>query len=63
MVDRPQSDNVPAQAISRPLGALFPSKYKPIKASDVARAMVAASKKPVPGVKVLHYKEMMGLIM
>jgi uncharacterized protein YbjT (DUF2867 family) len=52
-----------AQVISRPLGALLPSKYKPIKASDVARAMVAASKKPVPGVKVLHYKEMKELIM
>jgi len=51
-----------AQVISRPLGALFPSKYKPIKASDVARAMVAASKKPVPGVTVLHYKEMMALL-
>jgi uncharacterized protein YbjT (DUF2867 family) len=52
-----------AQVISRPLGALFPSKYKPIKASDVARAMVAASKKPAPGVNVLHYKEMKELIM
>jgi uncharacterized protein YbjT (DUF2867 family) len=52
-----------AQVITKPLGILFPSKYKPIKASDVARAMVAASKNPVSGLMVLHYKEMMGLIM
>jgi uncharacterized protein YbjT (DUF2867 family) len=52
-----------AQAITKPLGFLFPSKYKPIKAFDVARAMVAASNNPLPGVKVLHYREMMGLIM
>jgi uncharacterized protein YbjT (DUF2867 family) len=52
-----------AQVISRPLGIIVPSKYKPIMASDVAKAMVAAAKKPLPGVKVLHYKEMMGLIM
>jgi uncharacterized protein YbjT (DUF2867 family) len=48
-----------AQVISRPLGFLFPSKYKPIQASDVARAMVAAAKKPLPGTNVYHYRQMM----
>jgi uncharacterized protein YbjT (DUF2867 family) len=47
-----------AQAVSRPLSFLFPSKYKPIRAHDVARAMVAASKDPVKGVRGLHYGEM-----
>lgn len=51
-----------AQAISRPLGALFPSKYKPVKASDVARAMIAASHKDEPGFRLFHYREMMDLL-
>ena len=37
-------------------------KYKPIHASDVAKAMVAAAKSGGEGVKVYRYDEMMGLI-
>ena len=51
-----------AKAISAPLSFLFPSKYKPVKAENVARAMIAASKKGIPGFHVYHYKEMMELI-
>ena len=51
-----------AQAISKPLGALFPSKYKPIKAFDVARAMIAAGKQNSLGYRVYHYREMMALL-
>jgi uncharacterized protein YbjT (DUF2867 family) len=51
-----------AQAISKPLGALFPSRYKPIKASDVARAMIAASKQNKTGFRIYHYREMVDLL-
>ncbi len=51
-----------AQAISKPLGFLFPSKYKPIKARDVARAMIAASNQNKPGSRIYHYREMMLLL-
>lgn len=47
-----------AQAVSKPLGFLFPSKYKPIKANNVARAMIAASKSNLAGFQVYHYREM-----
>ncbi len=51
-----------AQVISKPLSFLFPSKYKPIAALDVARAMVAASKQDDQRIRVYHYWEMMSLI-
>ena len=51
-----------AQAISKPLGALFPSKYKPIKAQDVARAMIAACRQNIPGCRIYHYRDMMELL-
>ena len=51
-----------AQAISKPLGALFPSKYKPVRAFDVARAMIAAGKQNSPGCRVYHYRDMMALL-
>jgi len=50
------------KAISAPVSFLFPSKYKPVKAENVARAMIAASKRAAPGFKVYHYKEMINLI-
>ncbi len=52
-----------AQALSKPLSFLFPSKYKPIRAKDVARAMIAASRNPALGARVLHFGEMKGLLM
>jgi len=51
-----------AKAISVPLTFLFPSKYKPVKAENVARAMIAASKRAAPGFNVYHYKEMINII-
>lgn len=50
------------KAISAPVSFLFPSKYKPVKAENVARAMIAASKRAAPGLNVYHYKEMINLI-
>lgn len=38
---------------------LFPSKYKPVNAYDVAKAMVEALKQAAPGFNVYHYKEIM----
>lgn len=51
-----------AKSISEPLSFLFPSKYKPVKAENVARAMISASKKAAPGFNVFHYKEMINII-
>jgi uncharacterized protein YbjT (DUF2867 family) len=50
-----------AQAMSKSLSFLFPSKYKPIAAEDVAKAMVAASKQDKPGFRVYHFSEMIAL--
>jgi len=43
-----------AQVISKPLSFLFPSRYKPIAAEDVAHAMIAASKQDKPGFHIYH---------
>lgn len=50
-----------AQALMRLYSFLLPSRYKPIAAQDVARAMIAASKRDAPGCHVYHYKEMRDL--
>ncbi len=50
-----------AKTISTPLSVIFPSKYKPVKAEDVARAMIAASKRATPGFNIYHYREMKNL--
>jgi uncharacterized protein YbjT (DUF2867 family) len=51
-----------AQAVSKGLSLLFPSKYKPILAEDVAKAMIAACKQDNPGFHIYHFKEMKGLL-
>jgi uncharacterized protein YbjT (DUF2867 family) len=48
-----------AQAFMKSLSFLFPSKYKPIEAHDVAKAMIAAARKNMPGFTIYHFKEMM----
>jgi uncharacterized protein YbjT (DUF2867 family) len=50
-----------AQIMSKSLSFLFPSKYKPLPAEDVAKAMVAASKQDKPGFRIYHYSEMNAL--
>ncbi len=50
-----------AQALMGAFSFLIPSQYKPISAQDVARAMIAASKRDAPGCHVYHYKEMRDL--
>jgi len=50
-----------AQAISKPLSILFPSKYKPIAAANVAKAMLAAEKTGKKGVNIYHFNEMKSL--
>lgn len=50
-----------SQAPMKLLSFLIPSKYKPIEAHDVAKAMIAASKSGRPGFKVYHFNEMMQL--
>jgi|SRR4030095_6761840 uncharacterized protein YbjT (DUF2867 family) len=44
------------------LSFVVPSKYKAIKAKDVAKAMAAIAKKDLEGVFVYEYKEIMELI-
>jgi uncharacterized protein YbjT (DUF2867 family) len=48
--------------IIKPFSFLFPSKFKPIKASYVAKSMLLASKKELPGFQLYHFKEMKRLI-
>ncbi len=50
-----------AGMIIYPLSFLIPSKYKPIRGSDVARAMVAASLRESEGIHIYHHAEMMAL--
>ena len=51
-----------AKALSSNLSFLFPSRFKPIKAYDVARSMVAVSGKNIPGIRIYQYSEMKSLI-
>lgn len=51
-----------AQVISKGVSFLFPSKFKPIAAANVAKAMVAASKLDNPGFRVYHFAEMILLL-
>ncbi len=50
-----------AQVLSKGLTFLFPSKYKPVAAETVAKAMVAACKEEKPGFQIYHFKEIMEL--
>ena len=51
-----------AQVMSKGLSFLFPGKFKPIAAENVAKAMIAASKLDKPGFHIYHFKDMMALI-
>jgi uncharacterized protein YbjT (DUF2867 family) len=61
-----RNESRPAEVIvkylSAPVAFLFPSKYRPVKGRDVARAMVAAAKSGTGGFRVCHYSGMMDLI-
>jgi uncharacterized protein YbjT (DUF2867 family) len=50
-----------AQRLMGPVAFVIPSPYTPIRASDVARAMVAASKRALPGFAIYHYRELVQL--
>ena len=50
-----------AQIIIPLISFLFPNNYKPIKASDVAKAMVTEAKKIEPGFKIYHYRDILKL--
>ncbi|MCU0369987.1 MAG: NAD(P)H-binding protein [Bacteroidales bacterium] len=51
-----------AQVISKGLSFLFPSKYKSIEASEVAKAMIAAEKTGKIGVNIYQFNEMKSFI-
>jgi uncharacterized protein YbjT (DUF2867 family) len=51
-----------AQGMSKSLSFLFPSKYKPIAAEDVAKAMIGACKQDNPGFRIYHFREMKALL-
>ena len=50
-----------AQILIPLISFLFPDNYKPIKASDVAKAMVTESKKIETGFKIYHYRDILKL--
>ena len=50
-----------AQILIPLISFLFPDNYKPIKASDVAKAMVTESKKIEPGFKIYNYRDILKL--
>ena len=47
-----------AQIIMPLISFMMPSIYKPIRAKDVAKAIIQISKKTISGVKIYHYDEM-----
>jgi uncharacterized protein YbjT (DUF2867 family) len=51
-----------AKVMATTLSFLFPSRYKPIRALDVARSMVTASKINTSGTRVYQYNEMISLL-
>ena len=51
-----------AQTMMVPVSFLIPPIYRPIRAFDVAKSMVAASKNEIPGFHIYHYKEMKGIL-
>ncbi len=51
-----------AQISMVPVSFLIPPMYRPIRAFDVAKSMVAASKKDTPGFHIYHYKEMKNIL-
>lgn len=48
-----------ATLLMNPLSFLLPTKIRPIKAYDVAKSMLEASKADTKGTKIYHYKEIM----
>ncbi|HEX9981829.1 MAG TPA: NAD(P)H-binding protein [Thermoanaerobaculia bacterium] len=46
------------EEIAKPLGWLFPPKYRPIEGRDVARALVEAARENRAGVRVMESREM-----
>ncbi|NOR88469.1 MAG: NAD(P)H-binding protein [Bacteroidales bacterium] len=48
-----------ATLLMKPLSFLLPTKMRPIKAYDVAKSMIEASKTEAKGTKIYHYKEIM----
>ena len=48
-----------ATLLMKPLSFLLPTKMKPIRAHDVAKSMIEASKADAKGTKIFHYKEIL----
>jgi uncharacterized protein YbjT (DUF2867 family) len=46
------------KSLSKALAFITPSKYKPIEAADVAKAMITAAKTATPGLHVCYYSDM-----
>lgn len=47
------------QYIMRPLRFIIPSRYKPVEAKDVAKAMISVSKQAHKGFRIFHYDDIM----
>lgn len=48
-----------AQSAMKTFSFLIPAKFKPIQAADVAKSMIAASKKALAGISIFEYPHMM----
>jgi hypothetical protein len=50
-----------SEKIAWKLGFLTPKKYKPVPASNVAKALVSAARDDVPGMRIIQNSEMVQL--
>ena len=56
----PRQEHRPGEEFAKKIGWIFPAKYRPIEARDVARALVRAAAEDRPGVRILESREMRG---
>ena len=53
----PREELRPGEVIGRVLGVLAPSRYRPVQARDVARALLEAAVRDEPGIRVIESQE------
>ncbi len=54
----PRSQPRPGEQLGKVLGLLSPPRWKPVHAAQVARALVEAAKRDLPGVRILENREL-----
>ena len=53
----PREELRPGEVIGKVLGVLAPSRYRPVQARDVARALLEAAVRDEPGIRVIESQE------